>query len=162
MVFNRSLGNGKNQSSSSVRARARKICITSIASFGLFWPKLASVFPSRNFWFCRETLATIRDQSAMLGEHLSQKVMRDHAQNPKNWQKQGGGCPKMDQKNVCTILSKICEIKGAKHQWQKSHLRIQEPSNLYVAPQPTTVAHLFNTCTGCPKKSDFQNPFRKS
>ena len=112
MVFNRSLGNGKNQSSSSVRARARKICITSIASFGLFWPKLASVFPSRNFWFCRETLATIRDQSAMLGEHLSQKVMRDHAQNPKNWQKQGGGMSKNGSKKCLHNFVKNLRDQG--------------------------------------------------
>ena len=46
----------------------------SIADFDLFWPKCASVFLWGNFQFCGETVATFRDQSAMLGEHLSQKI----------------------------------------------------------------------------------------
>ena len=56
-----------------LRACAPKIHITRIADFCLFWPRLASVSARGIFFLGRETSATFRDRSAMLGEHLSQK-----------------------------------------------------------------------------------------
>ena len=57
-----------------------------------FWPSFD--FCEGNIFLWGETLATFRDQSAMLGEHLSQKLMRDHAWNPKIWPKTWPGWPK--------------------------------------------------------------------
>ena len=53
-----------------------------LANFGLFWPRLASVFLWGNLYFCGEASATFRDQSARLGEHLSQKLTPAHPYNP--------------------------------------------------------------------------------
>ena len=64
----------KNQPIARLRARARKLRITRIADFGLLLPKSASVLLKEFFFLCVETLATFRDQSAMLREHLSQKL----------------------------------------------------------------------------------------
>ena len=58
-----------------------------LANFDLFWPNCASAFVRGNFFLWGETQATFRDQSAMLGEHLSQKLTLAHPLNPKIWQK---------------------------------------------------------------------------
>ena len=54
--------------------QAAKICIMRIVDFGLFLPKSASVSAMGNFPHRWESLETFRDQSALLGEHLSKKL----------------------------------------------------------------------------------------
>ena len=84
---------------------AHKICIWCISDFGQFWPRLGSVFPSGNFWFCRKTLATFRDQSAMPGEHLSKKKSLEPPYNPKVGQKRGLGGQKICRKSIWPFSS---------------------------------------------------------
>ena len=80
-----------------LQVRARKICIVRIVDFGQFWPIFAqkcSGFPAGKFfpvmgnsslWW--ETLETFRDQSALLGEYLSQKLTLAQPYNPIFWPK---------------------------------------------------------------------------
>ena len=68
-------------------------CTFPLAEFGQFLPILAQMCFSfakarENLW--GETLATFRDQSAMLGEHLSQKLTLAQLYNPKIWPKVQG------------------------------------------------------------------------
>ena len=81
----------KNQPIARLRARARKLRITRIADFGLLLPKSASVLLKEFFFLCVETLATFRDQSAMTGKHLSQKLPLALPYNPKIWPKRPWG-----------------------------------------------------------------------
>ena len=91
----------KNQPSST---SARNFCIARIADFGLFWPRLASVFAWGNFFLCGEILATFRDQSAMLGEHLSQKITLAHPYYPKFWAKTCPGGSKGTKSTLWPII----------------------------------------------------------
>ena len=59
------------------RMLAHKSRIRRIADYGQLW----------HFLLWGHQLAMFRDQSAMLEEHLSQKLMRDHAYSPKIWPK---------------------------------------------------------------------------
>ena len=71
--------------------RARKICIMRIVDFGHFWPFFAQkcfAFSEHTFYFRAHQHETFRDQSALLGEHLSQKITLDHTYNPIFGQKQ--------------------------------------------------------------------------
>ena len=59
------------------------LCLQRIwANFGLFLPKSALVSAWGNFFLCGETLETFWDQSALLGEHLSQKLPLPSPNNP--------------------------------------------------------------------------------
>ena len=51
------------------------------------WTKCGSVFLSGNFLICWETIATLRDPPAMLGEHLRQKQSPRPSLKPKNFAK---------------------------------------------------------------------------
>ena len=65
--------------------RAPKICITRIADLGQFWPNFAQKcfgFSEHTFFIWAHQHETFRDQSALLGEHLSQKITLDHTYNP--------------------------------------------------------------------------------
>ena len=53
-----------------------------LADLGLLGPKSASVFLTTLFFLRAYQHETFKDQSAMLGEHLSQKLMPAHTYNP--------------------------------------------------------------------------------
>ena len=57
-------------------------CIMRLADFGLFWPKCASVFLNKLFFLWAHQLATFRDQSTILGEHLDPKLPPAPTYNP--------------------------------------------------------------------------------
>ena len=87
------------QTSTSVGFRCKRA--KGIRDLRQFWPVLAQIcfgFCVGQFFLCRETLATFRDQSAMLGEHLSQKLALAHPYNPMFWPKCPPGDRKMGQK----------------------------------------------------------------
>ena len=94
-----------------------------------FWPKYASAFPL-------EILATFRDQ--MVGKHLSKKVMRNHAFNPKIWPKMWPGWPKkrsykslkFEKKQPLFKCSSFCWIKWP---WNAPNC-FQRPQNWYLSP----------------------------
>ena len=79
-----------------LRALTCNFGITRITDLGLFWPKYASVLLGGFVFPLGRQLATFRDQSAMLEEHLSQKLPLAPSYNPIFWPK----CPPGVQKLV--------------------------------------------------------------
>ena len=80
-------------------ARLRALRVKQIlANFGLFLPKSALVYARGNFFLWGETLATFRDQSAMLGEDLSQKLPLGPPYNPLFGQKRPLGIKRKGSK----------------------------------------------------------------
>ena len=73
----------KNQPSS-LQMPSRKIRIIRIVDFGQFWPIFAQRclgFSEHTFYFWAHQHETFGYQSALLGEHLSQKFTPDHIYN---------------------------------------------------------------------------------
>ena len=64
----------KKSAPSRLQVHARKIRIMHTANFGLFLRKSASIFAMGNFFHGQENSENSRDQSALLGEHLSQNL----------------------------------------------------------------------------------------
>ena len=62
-----------------LRALARKLCITCIADFG---PNVSWFFLAHFFFLWAHQHETFRDQSAMQGEYLSQKLLPAPIYNP--------------------------------------------------------------------------------
>ena len=101
MVFNRLLGNvwsdlddffGRPTWNFNSDEMAKKLAIWHATQllhydFGQFWTKCDSFFGGALFFIWGHQLATFGDQSAMLGEHLSQKVPLAPPYNPKIWPK---------------------------------------------------------------------------
>ena len=92
----------KNQPSSQhvcgrVRANLALRLLWIFANFGIFLLKSASVFLRANFYLWGQKLATFRDQSTMLGKHLSQKLTPACTFDPLFGQKHPPGDQKMGQ-----------------------------------------------------------------
>ena len=94
------------------RMRARISRIRRIADYGQLW----------HFLLWGHQLAMFRDQSAMLEEHLSQKLMRDHAYNPKIWPKMWqGGSTKRPKLLMAIFVKRPINPRGKIFQTQKTY-----------------------------------------
>ena len=88
------------------------------------------------FFSCEDTLETFRDQSALLGEHLSQKITRDHSNNPIFWPKMSFLVYKNNLKNFVFFCQKANKTSGQNIQNPKNRLPkscpLSEPQELEV------------------------------